>query len=267
MVCTPDSSPPRVATASYVPRQAMRSPMNNILHGLFLGLYAFVKYLAFPFANYLRFAVVRLFAPRIRSSYIAEGVTLLFPWRIAIGEDSSLNEGTSIDGFGGVTIGSGVRIAGRVAINTADHAYADADKRIMDQGYMCAAVVIEDDVWIGSLVCINKGVTIGRGSVIDSGAVVTKDIPPYFVAAGVSCRVIRRRGAHHPNQILISAAGRTSKTGRDPGRVEFRPPPCPPAILRRSGCQGTTGKRHLNRFRRMATVCAVFVPSPLRVAG
>lgn len=111
--------------------------MNYLLHGLFFGLWAIVKYLAFPFANWLRFAVVRLFARDIHSSYIADGVSLSFPRRIAIGTDSSLNEGVFIDGFGGVTIGSGVRIASRATINTADHDFSDPNQRIMDQVHLC----------------------------------------------------------------------------------------------------------------------------------
>jgi len=53
--------------------------------------------------------------------------------------------------------------------------------------------VVEDDVWIGTGVNINKGVTIGRGAIIGSGFVVTGDIPPYCIAAGVPCQVIRTR--------------------------------------------------------------------------
>ena len=63
----------------------------------------------------------------------------------------------------------------------------------MDQGFVIAEVVIEDDVWIGSGVQINKGVRIGKGSIIGSGSVVTKDIPPYSVAAGVPCQVLKKR--------------------------------------------------------------------------
>ncbi len=46
-------------------------------------------------------------------------------------------------------------------------------------------------MWLGSHVVINPGVTIGDNSVIGAGSVVTKDIPPNVVAAGVPCRVIR----------------------------------------------------------------------------
>lgn len=48
-----------------------------------------------------------------------------------------------------------------------------------------------DNVWIGSHVVINPGVTIGDNSVIGAGSVVTKDIPANVIAVGVPCRVLR----------------------------------------------------------------------------
>jgi acetyltransferase-like isoleucine patch superfamily enzyme len=171
----------------------MKSLKNCILHGLYLLLYAPFKNLAFPFFNYIRYVIIKLFAKNIRTTYISEGVFIWFPWKVRVGKDSSLNQGVIIDGYGGVEIGSGVRIAPYSVINTADHSFVDLSKRIMDQGYICGKVVIEDDVWIGAHVCINKGVTIGKGSVIGSGSVVTKDIPSYSVAAGTPCSVIKKR--------------------------------------------------------------------------
>lgn len=53
--------------------------------------------------------------------------------------------------------------------------------------------VIEADVWIGEGVKICAGVRIGVGSVIGAGAIVTRDIPPYSIAVGVPCRVIKHR--------------------------------------------------------------------------
>ncbi len=54
-----------------------------------------------------------------------------------------------------------------------------------------APMTIEDNVWLGGGVTVTPGVTIGHDSVIGAGSVVTKDIPPGVVAAGVPCRVIR----------------------------------------------------------------------------
>ena len=51
-------------------------------------------------------------------------------------------------------------------------------------------VTIEDNVWIGCHVVVLKGVTIGTGSLIAAGSVVTKDVPPYSIAGGIPAKVI-----------------------------------------------------------------------------
>jgi acetyltransferase-like isoleucine patch superfamily enzyme len=53
--------------------------------------------------------------------------------------------------------------------------------------------VIGHDVWIGHAAIIMPGVNIGHGAIIGSGAVVTKDIPPYAIAVGVPAKVIKYR--------------------------------------------------------------------------
>ena len=53
--------------------------------------------------------------------------------------------------------------------------------------------MIEDDVWVGYGTIVLTGLTVGRGSVVAAGSVVTRDIPPYSIAAGVPARVIGKR--------------------------------------------------------------------------
>jgi acetyltransferase-like isoleucine patch superfamily enzyme len=65
----------------------------------------------------------------------------------------------------------------------------DNEKRPEDD----LGVVIEDDVWVGTRVIILHGVTIGRGSIIAAGAVVTRSIPPYAIAGGMPARVLKFR--------------------------------------------------------------------------
>ena len=169
------------------------SPLNLLLHGVYLGLYGFVKYLPFPFFHYLRYAVIRLFSRGMKSTHIMDGVTIYFPWRVTMGARSSLNQGVIVDGTGGITIGEGVRIAPYCTLNSVDHTFSDPATFIMDQGYNGAPIVIEDDVWIGAGSQICKGVTIGKGSVVGAGSVVTRDIPPNSVAVGAPCRPIKKR--------------------------------------------------------------------------
>ena len=54
-------------------------------------------------------------------------------------------------------------------------------------------IIVKDDVWIGENALIMSGVTLGQGCIVAAGAVVTKDVPPYAVVAGVPARVIRYR--------------------------------------------------------------------------
>lgn len=54
-------------------------------------------------------------------------------------------------------------------------------------------VVFEGDNWIGANAIILKGVTVGKGSVISAGAVVTHNVPAYAIVGGVPAKVIRMR--------------------------------------------------------------------------
>jgi acetyltransferase-like isoleucine patch superfamily enzyme len=54
-------------------------------------------------------------------------------------------------------------------------------------------IVIEDDVWVGTRAVILRGVTVGRGSIVGAGSVVTKNVPPYAIVAGCPARVIKFR--------------------------------------------------------------------------
>ncbi len=88
-----------------------------------------------------------------------------------------------------VTIGSDVLFGPRVCLYTAAHPL-DAEVRRSGLEYG-QPIHIGDTVWIGGNAVINPGVSIGARSIIGSGSVVTKDIPPDVVAAGNPCRVIR----------------------------------------------------------------------------
>lgn len=113
--------------------------------------------------------------------------------RLRVGKNSGWNWGTWINAQGGVDIGSDVMIGPGCIIHSANHRFERVDTPIRLQGYTKASVKIEDDCWLGAHVIVLPGVTIGRGSVIGAGSVVTKDIPPYSVVAGNPARVIRSR--------------------------------------------------------------------------
>lgn len=96
-------------------------------------------------------------------------------------------------GSGGLTIGKYTIIARNVLILSGTHSYEDTSIPIKFQASKVKMVDIGEDAWIGANVVIMPGVTIGDGSVIGAGSVVTKDIPPYNVAAGAPAKVIKKR--------------------------------------------------------------------------
>ncbi|MEP6624815.1 MAG: acyltransferase [Acidimicrobiia bacterium] len=110
---------------------------------------------------------------------------------VSIGELTGLNPGVVT--IGKVTIGSRVRIAAYVVLVGENHVFDDPDVPIMDQGLTSEGVVVEDDVWIGANVVVVDGVTVGAHSVIAAGAVVTRDVEPHSVMAGVPARKVSDR--------------------------------------------------------------------------
>ena len=94
--------------------------------------------------------------------------------------------------IGPVKIGNHVNLAQGITITALNHNFKDADKRIDEQGISTAPVTIGDDIWIGANAVVLPGVTIGDHSVVAAGAVVTKDVPPRSLVAGVPARIINK---------------------------------------------------------------------------
>ena len=92
-----------------------------------------------------------------------------------------------------VEIGDDCILADWVYIGDFDHRFSDRSMPIRKQGIVASPVRIEEDCWIGEKASIMRGVTVGRGSVIGAGSVVTRDVPPYSVAAGNPAQVLRER--------------------------------------------------------------------------
>lgn len=94
--------------------------------------------------------------------------------------------------IGPVTIGNNVILAQNIVVSGLNHEYRDINTPIHEQPTRTAPIVIEDDCWIAANSVITAGVTIGKHSVVAAGAVVTKNIPPYSIAAGNPARVIKQ---------------------------------------------------------------------------
>lgn len=94
--------------------------------------------------------------------------------------------------IGPVIIGCHVNLAQGITVTALNHNFEDSEKRIDEQGVSTSTVIIEDDIWIGANAVVLPGVTIGHHSVVAAGAVVTKDVPPHSLVAGVPAKVIKQ---------------------------------------------------------------------------
>ena len=123
-----------------------------------------------------------------RFCYFGQGRSL------QVGDHSQLGERARIGP--NVRIGDHVLMGPEVVIMTTSHSFDEVGNLIRLQAEPPQrAVVIGNDVWIGTRVTILLGVTIGSGSVIGACSVVTRDVPEMSVAVGNPARVIRKRGA------------------------------------------------------------------------
>lgn len=119
---------------------------------------------------------------------------------LSVGDGTSIPKGSTFYCTNApLTIGRKVVFGPKPTIITGDHRIDVIGKHIIDVGdgeklpENDLPVVIEDGVWCGANVTILKGVTIGRGSVVAAGAVVTKSFPPYSIIGGVPAKLIKMR--------------------------------------------------------------------------
>jgi len=116
-------------------------------------------------------------------------VNVVNPSNISIGNHVVINKAVMLDGRSAeLIIGDNVDIAQETNIWTLEHDINDENHSIVP-----GKVVIDDHVWIASRVTILPGVHIGRGAVVASGAVVTKDVPSMAIVGGVPAKIIGER--------------------------------------------------------------------------
>ncbi len=112
---------------------------------------------------------------------------------LKVGDHSNIGSYSFIGCSGYIEIGNNVMMGPRVNLLAENHNVERTDVPMKEQGVTRSFIKIEDDCWLGAGCSVLAGVTIGQGSVVATGAVVTKDVPSYSVVAGVPARVIKSR--------------------------------------------------------------------------
>lgn len=112
---------------------------------------------------------------------------------ITIGDRTGISARAYFAGQGGITIGNDVIMGPNVQVFSENHAFADPNLTIKEQGVVKDPVVIGNNCWIGGGATILAGVHIGDGCVIAAGSVVTKSVAANSIVAGVPAKVIKSR--------------------------------------------------------------------------
>lgn len=118
-----------------------------------------------------------------------------FSPKIIIGDGCRIGEDNHITAISGIVIGNNVLTGKKVLIT--DNSHGDFEFKLLNIAPIKrpltskGTVIIDNNVWIGEKASILPGVHIGEGSIIAANAVITKDIPPYCIAAGVPARVVK----------------------------------------------------------------------------
>ncbi len=153
------------------------------------------------FLRNLRMVILR---KRYRLKYVSKTFYMVGESKISndfhAGEYSYLGKNCFIEPR--VTIGRYTMFENNVSIVGDDHIYSDPNNPIIFSGRpKLKETLIGDDVWIGVYSIVLTGVTIGDGAIIGAGSVVTKNIPPYSIYAGVPAKFIKMR--FNPDQIAL----------------------------------------------------------------
>jgi acetyltransferase-like isoleucine patch superfamily enzyme len=112
---------------------------------------------------------------------------------LRVGDYSNIGPYCYIGCSGFVEIGNNVMMSPRVSLYAENHNFGSSDQPMKEQGVTRGFVKIEDDCWIASHAVVLSGVTVGRGSIVAAGSVVTRDVAPYSIVAGVPAKLVSMR--------------------------------------------------------------------------
>lgn len=119
------------------------------------------------------------------------GFKIRSPWNLKIGEGTIIGDNANLDARSCIEIGKNVNLSSNVSIWTLQHDYRDSNFGNVKNRKL--NVKIEDRAWLGCNVIVLPGVTIGEGAVCCGGCVITKDVPPYTVVAGIPATKVGER--------------------------------------------------------------------------
>ena len=132
--------------------------------------------------------ILRCFGARLGPGcHIYPSAKIWAPWNLECGAWACIADGAEVYNPVKISIGQGAVISQGAYLCAASHAYADPDFPLIHR-----AIFIGEKAWVAARAIVLMGITIGDGSVIGAGSVVTKDVPPNTVSAGNPARVVKK---------------------------------------------------------------------------
>jgi len=171
----------------------------KIIKSFIVVSYEFLMNVIFALPRYRLFIFFKISLLRLMGAKIGKGVVIypgvwIAPGRnLILGNHVDLAKDVLITSTGGVEIGDRVLIGYRTQIISSDHTIPSIGEPFPISGDRPKKIVVEKDVWIGANCILTSGVTVGEGSVIAGGSVVTKDVPKNAIVGGVPAKIIRYR--------------------------------------------------------------------------
>lgn len=127
-----------------------------------------------------------------RGCQISDGVVITEPQNVAFGNSVVVNEHAVIQSSGGAVIVLGDRVTLSYGAKILTGGLVISDGGPIQEAHMAKPVTVEADAWVGAGAIVLPGVKIGRLAVVAAGSVVSRDVEPLTIVAGVPARVIGR---------------------------------------------------------------------------
>ncbi len=139
--------------------------------------------------NAWRLFWLRAFGAKIHGTpFVHQRARIAIPWNLTLHDRACLGDRANAYTLGEIEIGAGATVAQEVYLSTGSHDFTQPGLPLTT-----GKITIGEEAFLGARVFVMPGITIGEGSVIGAGAVVTKNVPPHVFAAGNPCKVLRPR--------------------------------------------------------------------------
>jgi putative colanic acid biosynthesis acetyltransferase WcaF len=139
--------------------------------------------------SWMRVALLRMFGAKIgRNVLICGGVRVHVPWNLELGDYAAIGDKVEIYNLAPIRIGAHTTVSQHTYLCTSSHDYTRSDFPLYS-----LPITVGAQAWIAAGAFVAPGVTIGEGSVVGARSVVLRDIPPWTVAAGNPCKLIKPR--------------------------------------------------------------------------